>query len=96
MGRFIVCRKGTASPCASRAITPAESILFSNCGLEDPPLTFELIICTDSDDDEINDYEDNCPNSDLTGDLGGTVVIDGCDSLVDNVLTLRMGAPFPI
>jgi len=40
----------------------------------------------DADLDGVSDDVDACLNSDLTGDLEGTVVIDECDSGVQNVL----------
>jgi hypothetical protein len=65
---------------------PCAKYTVSDCDSVDSTLTFDLIICTDSDDDNITDYEDKCPNTDISGDLGGTAVIDGCDTGVDNIL----------
>jgi hypothetical protein len=43
---------------------------------------FEVVFIEDTDGDGIPDDEDACPDS----DLNATVVIDGCDSGVENVL----------
>ena len=58
----------------------------SSCGAGDPALSFQLVIVSDVDGDGVTDDADLCPNSDLTGDLEGTVVIDECDSGVANAL----------
>jgi len=46
--------------------------------------TFEVVVVDmppdDSDDDGVSDEEDDCPDS----DLGTTIVIDGCDTGVEN------------
>jgi hypothetical protein len=55
-------------------------VLFGGVGA--PVMTWEFATCGDTDGDGVPDPDDACPNS----DLAKTVVIDGCDSGVDNHL----------
>jgi hypothetical protein len=54
----------------------------SSCNEENPRLSVDLSILTDTDGDGLVGDDDKCPDS----DRNETVAINGCDSLVDNKL----------
>lgn len=57
-------------------------ISYSESGLDALKFPTELVVVSDTDGDGIPDDENACPNSDLSG----TVIIDGWDTGVDNLL----------
>jgi hypothetical protein len=64
---------------ADATINPTQSFLFDYF---ESPNIWIISVLADGDGDGIPDHEDECPASDLSA----TVVIDGCDSGVENHL----------
>ena len=68
----------------------ANETMLTSAGINDIFVArFSGVLDTDGDDDGIPDNDDACP----TSDLSDTVVIEGCDSGVENTLLVE-GAAF--